>query len=166
MVIKRKYLILVSLCGLLIAVDQLTKIYAVEWLHMNQSMPIWPGFFNLTLIHNPGAAFGMLANLPTNLREPFFLVVPLATLAAILFAFVRLKETQAVSIVALSLIVGGAIGNLIDRVRLGFVVDFLDFHWAEDYHFPAFNAADSAITIGVGLLMLSILLEKDNAENT
>jgi signal peptidase II len=110
------------------------------------------------LIHNTGAAFGLLANLPPEIREPFFLVLPSLTLTAILYAYYKLPDEDVMSIYGLILIVGGALGNLIDRVRLGYVVDFLDFHWYGKYHFPAFNVADSAICIGVGILIVNLII--------
>lgn len=147
--------------GMLVAFDQLTKFLILSNFRLGESISIVKSYFNLTLVHNPGAAFGMLATLPPEWREPFFLIVPIATLLVIMGVFVKLEETQHISIYSLSMIVGGALGNLIDRVRLGYVIDFLDFHWDFQHHFPAFNVADSAITIGVFLLILSMFYEKE-----
>jgi signal peptidase II len=83
--------------------------------------------------------------------------VPLIALGAIGFIFRKLPAADLKLSTALSLVIGGAVGNLIDRVRFGYVVDFLDFHWKHSYHFPAFNVADSAICVGVGLLMIDLL---------
>jgi signal peptidase II len=159
--VPRKYLILLSASGLLVASDQLTKNLIVNRFHLSESLPVISGFFSITRVHNAGAAFGILASLPPGLREPFFFIVPGATLAAILAVFYRLRPSQNHSIYALALIVGGALGNLVDRIRLGFVVDFLDFHWSGALHFPAFNVADIAITLGVGLLFLGMLHERE-----
>lgn len=159
--IKRKYLILLSVQGLIIALDQLTKFLIVQSFHLGQSMPVIPSFFNLTLVRNSGAAFGFLSDMNNPMREPFFLVVPGLTLAAIFYIFTKMTDRQIFSIYGLSLIMGGAIGNIVDRIRIGTVIDFLDFHWKEAYHFPAFNIADSAITIGAMLLIVSMVLEKD-----
>lgn len=150
-----------SLAGALVSFDQLTKLLVVGSLKLGESVQVIKLFFHITLVHNPGAAFGLFATLKPELREPFFFVIPLATLGIIGVVFYRLKESQQLSIFALTLIIGGAIGNLIDRVRLGFVIDFLDFHWMFKYHFPAFNLADAAITIGVLILLLSIVYEKE-----
>jgi signal peptidase II len=161
--IPRKYLILISMVGLIVALDQLTKNLVVSRFHLGDSMPVLDSLLNITRVHNSGAAFGLLATLPPNLRDPFFFLVPGLTLAVILFVFYRLRDTQSLSIYALALIVGGALGNLADRLRLGFVVDFLDFHWYAGWHFPAFNVADAAISLGVALLLLAMLREKDEA---
>lgn len=155
---RRKYYILISFVGFIVSLDQLTKTIVVSRMQLNESIEVIKNFFNITLIHNSGAAFGLLANLDPAIRNPFFLIIPSLTLLAILYAFHRLKEDETWSIFGLVLIVGGALGNLIDRVRVGVVIDFLDFHWANRYHFPAFNVADSAICIGVGILILNLLL--------
>ena len=157
--LQRKHLILLSLAGAIISFDQLIKTVVVNRFHLGESKEIIPNFFNITLVHNPGAAWGMLATLDPAIREPFFAIVPLITLAIILFVFQRLHSEQKLSIFALSAIVGGAIGNLIDRARIGYVIDFLDFHY-RTYHFPAFNLADSAITLGVFVLLLTSFFEK------
>jgi signal peptidase II len=160
--IPKKYLILLAMIGTLVSLDQLTKFLVVSRFQLGESVTVVKGFFHLTLVHNSGAAFGILANLPTPHREPFFFLVPGITLVVILAVFVRLKDRQNISIYALSLIVGGAVGNLADRIRLGYVIDFLDFHLQQKAHFPAFNLADSAITMGVGLLFVSLVLEKES----
>jgi signal peptidase II len=162
--IPKKYLILLAMIGTLVSLDQLTKFLVVSRFQLGESITVLKGFFHLTLVHNTGAAFGILANLPKPYREPFFFLVPGITLVVILAVFARLKERQSMSVYALSLIVGGAIGNLVDRIRLGYVIDFLDFHFQQQAHFPAFNLADSAITIGVGLLFVGLVYEKESRE--
>ena len=159
--VSRKYLILVAMVGTLVSFDQLTKLLVTESFHLSESRPVIEGFLNLTLVHNRGAAFGILGNLKPSLRDPILFLLPALVLAIILYTFTRLRESQLLNIYALSLITGGAIGNFVDRLRLGWVVDFLDFHWQQKAHFPAFNLADSAITIGVGMLFISILFEKE-----
>lgn len=148
--------------GMLVSFDQLTKFVMAGMLKTGESIKVIPQFFHFSLVHNPGAAFGLLANLRPELREPFFFVIPFATLGVIMVVFYRLQESQHLSIFALSMIVGGAIGNLVDRLRLGYVIDFLDFHWQQKYHFPAFNLADAAITVGVLILLVSIVYEKES----
>jgi signal peptidase II len=150
--------------GTLVSLDQLTKFLITEHLDPGQSLAVIAGFFQFTLVHNTGAPFGMLANLPGKYREPFFFLVPGITLVVVLITFYRLRERQLLSVYALSLIVGGALGNIMDRLRLGHVVDFLDFHFRQAAHFPAFNLADTAITVGVGLLFLGLLLEREARE--
>lgn len=107
-------------------------------------------FFNLVLAHNSGAAFSFLSN-ASGWQRPFFIVVAAIASAVILY-LMRKHPTNRIFVIALGLILGGALGNLVDRVNLGFVVDFLDFHYA-GYHWPAFNVADSAITCGAALLI-------------
>lgn len=158
---RRKYFLLLSIAGFLVSLDQLTKTLVVGNFSLGESRDVIKNFFNLTLIHNTGAAFGILANLNPAIREPFFLIIPSLTLVAILYAFHKLRDDEVGSIFGLILIVGGAIGNLIDRMRLGYVVDFLDFHWFSRYHFPAFNIADSAICVGVGILIFNLLTQPD-----
>lgn len=155
--LSRKYYILISMVGFIVSLDQLTKTLVMGKFHLHQSMVLIDNFLNITLVHNRGAAFGLLANLPENIREPFFLIIPLLTLSAILIAFYKLTEQETLSIVGLVLIVGGAIGNLVDRVRIGYVIDFIDFHWFGEHHFPAFNVADSAICVGVFILILNLI---------
>lgn len=159
--IKRKYLILLAIQGLIVTLDQLTKFIITGIFKLGESIVIIPSFFNLTLVHNSGAAFGFLSDMSHPLREPFFLIVPGLTLVAILYVFTKVHDQQIISVYGLSLIVGGALGNIVDRIRTGFVIDFLDFHWANKYHFPAFNVADAAITVGAFLLIASMVWEKD-----
>lgn len=161
--VPRKYLILLALSGLIVALDQLTKNFVVARLRLGESFTVISQVFNLTRVHNTGAAFGLLASLPPDIREPFFYGMPAIVLAIILIVFYRLHQAHTLSIYALALIVGGALGNLADRLRLGFVVDFLDLHWNDLWHFPAFNLADAAISAGVALLMLGLISEREVA---
>ena len=159
--VSRKYLILLSINGLVVAADQLTKNAVVGRFKLGGTRALVEGYVSLTRVHNPGAAFGLLASLAPEIREPFFFLLPGITLAIIFLFFYRIRENQYLSIYALSLIVGGAFGNLVDRARIGFVIDFIDFHLPNGWHFPAFNVADTAITVGVGLLLLGMLQEKE-----
>lgn len=160
----KKYALLAVITPLVIVLDQLTKYLIVQKFRLGETIPIISGFFNFTYIRNTGAAFGILAMAPQSFRVPFFVTVPLVALVAIGFIFRKIREDDLKLSAALSLVIGGAIGNLIDRVRLEYVVDFLDFHWSYQYHFPAFNIADSAICVGVGFLMLDLLTQKNGGE--
>lgn len=155
--IKLKYLVLLAVTGTIISLDQLTKNLILQRFHLSESYSVVPNFFSLTYVRNPGAAFGMLARWDASLRVPFFIIVPLLALAVIFFIFRKVEERDFKLSTALSLVIGGAVGNLIDRVAYNYVVDFLDFHWYHDAHFPAFNVADMAICVGVGLLILDII---------
>jgi signal peptidase II len=136
--------------------DQLTKLLAVERLAPGVPVSVVDGFFSLTLVMNPGLAFGMLSATPTAWR---WVVASLSmgALAVLTVIGARLLPSGGrLTRLALGLIFGGAVGNLIDRGRFGAVTDFLDFYW-QSYHWPAFNVADSAISVGVALLALRML---------
>lgn len=128
-------------------VDQLTKFIVRSNMAELESIPLIKDVFHLTYILNPGAAFGMLAY-----KTVFFIVIAIVVIGGVIIYNHRLSGEQLVLRIALGLQVGGAIGNLIDRVKFAHVVDFLDFRF-----FPVFNFADTAITVGVGLLILEIL---------
>ena len=121
---------------------------------MFEVITVIPGFFNLTYVRNRGAAFGMLAGVPGIWRSAFFIVVTVIAIAAIVL-LIR-KTSERLLVAAFSLIAGGALGNLIDRIRYGEVVDFIDWY-VRSHHWPTFNVADSAISVGVGLLVIDML---------
>jgi signal peptidase II len=133
------------------AADQLTK-QVVRWsFALNESRPVWGGFFSLTYVRNTGAAWGILSG--QNVGLMILSVVVLLVLIRFRHAFLsRTWEHR----LALGLLIGGVVGNLLDRARLGWVTDFLDFHW-RGHQFPMFNIADSAICVGVFLYILSSL---------
>lgn len=150
---KSKYIILICLAGLVITLDQISKLYVAHHFELHESITVIPHFFNLTYVRNTGAAFGLLSKAPESFRIPFFIIIPLVALTIIVLIFKKTQETQLLMITALSLILGGAVGNFIDRLRFNYVIDFLDFHWFNKYHWPAFNVADSTIVVGVMLLI-------------
>jgi signal peptidase II len=154
--IKRKYWPLVALTPLFVLLDQWAKVAITDRFRLGESIPIIRTYFNLTYVRNTGAAFGLLADAHPGLRIPFFLLVPAVAMVVIAFIFRRLPDKSIKVASALALVISGALGNLIDRMRLGYVVDFLDFHWHYQWHFPAFNVADVVICVGVGLLMLDL----------
>jgi signal peptidase II len=143
---------------LVVLLDQLTKLWVVHHFILYESSEIIPGFFNLTYLTNTGAAFGILAGHPASWRQFFFIGVAGVALAAIFFLHKKISAESRWYTVSLAMIAGGAVGNLIDRVRLGSVVDFLEFYLSS-YHWPAFNVADSAITVGVGIFLLVNFLQ-------
>jgi len=140
--------------------DQVSKAAVSTTLKMYEIRPIIHGLLNLTRVHNTGAAFGLLAGQPSILRTLFFLGVSVLAMGVVLWMLFRLPPNQKVELVALSLIFGGALGNVIDRARLGEVIDFIDVYY-RTYHWPAFNVADSAITIGVILLLYRLVFVKE-----
>jgi len=162
---KLKYLILFVLTPVVILIDQWTKQLIIDRFELGQTQPLVSGFFNLTYVRNTGAAFGMLRDAHPSFRVPFFMIVPMLALLVIGYVFYQLPAKDKKLSTAFSLVVGGAIGNLIDRIHYGYVIDFLDFHWKYVYHFPAFNVADSAICVGVAILMLDLAFRQEESVN-
>lgn len=146
---------------LVVGLDQATKLWIVGHFSLYETLPLIPGLFNLTYLTNTGAAFGLLAGEENPWRRIFFIGVAAAALVAITYLYRRLRGSSVWYAAALGLIAGGAIGNLIDRLRLGSVIDFLDFY-INDHHWPAFNIADSAITVGVAIFLVLNLTEDRN----
>jgi signal peptidase II len=140
-----------------VCIDQASKAWIIAHFSLHESWEIIPGLFNLTHLTNNGAAFGILAGQPALWRQIFFIAIAGIALVCIWMIQRGFSQRSRVYSVALALIAGGAIGNLIDRIRWGFVVDFLDFYLSQS-HWPAFNAADSAITVGVTLFVVYNLL--------
>lgn len=144
---------------LTIIVDQLTKMLVAGSLHLYESREIIPGFFNLVYVTNSGAAFSMLADVDSPWRHYFFLCIGAAALIGLSVVYWKLRNVNNLYSWPLALIAGGAAGNLLDRIRFGSVVDFLDFYVGR-YHWPAFNIADSAICVGVGLFLIINIFDK------
>ncbi|RPJ85611.1 MAG: signal peptidase II [Acidobacteria bacterium] len=142
----------------IVLTDQVSKAIVVRSMRLGQSIPLVPGYFDLTFVLNPGAAFSLFATLPEGIRNPFFILISVAAAVLIVVYRARHLRQHRLASVSLGLILGGAVGNLIDRVRYGVVVDFLDVH-VHQYHWPVFNVADSAISVGVTLLLIEMLLE-------
>ncbi len=159
MINKTKYIRLLIIAGSIIALDQITKVIISKTLALHHSIPIISGFFNLTHVLNPGGAFGFLANQSTTVRVLIFLFVSSLAICFILYFYINTPETHLFLSVGFALIFGGAIGNMIDRIRLGKVIDFLDFR-VLNVPWPAFNVADSAITIGMAIFIFHIVFKK------
>jgi len=155
-----RYRILLVVSALVLVLDQITKLYIDKSMALHSSITVMPNFFNITYLRNKGAAFGILAN--SAFRLPFFILVSVVAVCVIFVVIKRLREDQTLAALSLSMIFSGALGNLIDRIRLGEVIDFLDAHWYE-HHWPAFNVADSAICVGVFLLAIDMYLEERRA---
>ncbi len=144
------------IAGTVVVLDQITKVLALARLVPGVPVPVLDDWLALTLVMNPGLAFGLLAGLPRGWR---WVVALLSVVALVVLLRVALRVLPAggrLGALAVGMIFGGAIGNLIDRGRFGAVVDFVDVYW-RGYHWPAFNVADSAITVGVALLALRLL---------
>ena len=144
------------LAFVVIILDQLTKYVASTSLILYQPHAVMP-MFNWTLMHNPGAAFSFLHD-AGGWQRWFFAVIAIAVSTVILFWLKNLKKHETWQAIALAMIMGGAIGNVIDRLRLGYVVDFIDVYY-QHWHWPAFNLADSAIVVGVAIIIIDALRE-------
>lgn len=160
----KKYLTLLTVSGFLICLDQATKLYIhTKFLH-GESVAVINNFFNITYVRNFGAAFGFLRDANETLRTAFFLAVPPIAAVIIFFMLKSTPKKDKVSIIALSSIFGGALGNYIDRLWHGYVVDFLDFHYYDVASYPAFNVADMAIVCGIStMIILELIKMRDEA---
>jgi signal peptidase II len=154
---SHKYFPLITMVLMLVVIDQLTKFYIDSNFVLYQSLEVISGYFNITYIRNSGVAFGILSGFKGIVSQIIFIFISLIAISAIIIIYRGTDDKMIFSRISLSLILSGAIGNMIDRIfRGGEVIDFLDFHW-KSYHWPAFNIADSCITIGVGLLIIAIM---------
>ena len=145
------------LSGLVVVLDLASKALMSSVLELHQALPIFPGF-NLTLRHNPGAAFSFLSD-ASGWQRWFFALIAALVSVAIVLCLKRLSAQQRWLAVALALILGGALGNLWDRITLGYVVDFIEVYYRQ-WYWPAFNVADSAISVGAVILVLDSLFGK------
>ena len=143
----------------IVVLDQITKALVMHTMHLHESIPVIAGFFNLTYIRNPGAAFGMFATTNSAFRLIFFVGTSIFALGLLGTIFYRMHPADVCGQLSVSAIFGGAIGNLVDRLQYGEVVDFLDFYMG-GYHWPAFNVADSAISVGVVSLLVLFAMDK------
>ncbi len=158
---KVKLVYLLTTSAFLVAFDQITKIYVQSKFYLGESISVIDGFFNFTYVQNPGAAFGFLANSPAVFRDNFFLIIPPIAMGIIIYFLKSVKSSDKIQVLALSMVFGGAVGNYIDRIRVGYVIDFLDFHYKNIYAWPAFNIADSAIVVGIIILFFLSFRKED-----
>ncbi len=154
---RKDVLMWLSLSMLIIVLDQLTKWWVSHALELYQAVSV-TSFFNIILAHNMGAAFSFLAD-AGGWQRWLFTGVSISVSAVLVYWLFTLPKKDKMLAFALSMVIGGAVGNLIDRIVYGYVVDFLDFYW-KNSHFPAFNIADSAITLGAMILGYHILFDK------
>jgi signal peptidase II len=139
-----------------IVVDQMVKAIVRREIALNESITVIPGFFDLTRVHNTGTAFGFMNTTDFPFKTVILAAIAIGALAALAMYAATLPASQRLARIGLALILGGAAGNLIDRVSEGYVVDFVDLYWS-GWHFWAFNVADAAITVGVTLMILDLL---------
>lgn len=188
-----RWKILITLSLFIIVADQVTKFWAVDRLtrafesvnavtfseeldaflevrHLERMrerpLVVVDDYWQFRYVENPGAAWGSFGGIPENLRVPFFYVVSVGAILFILVFYRRLEEKQRLLQVALALVMGGAVGNFIDRLIRGYVIDFIDWHWRNDpnLHWPTFNIADVGISIGVTLMLADALFAKKKVE--
>lgn len=155
-----RYLLLGLLSLAIVVVDQVTKVSVMESMRLHESIPVIANLFSITYIRNPGAAFGFLSSSSSSFRFVFFGVTSIFAVGLLAMIMVRMPKDDWMGRLSVAGILGGAVGNLLDRLRYGEVIDFLDFY-INGYHWPAFNVADSAITVGVVFLILHFATEKE-----
>jgi signal peptidase II len=160
----RKLALLLAVLTAGLALDQATKLILVRSLPAGAQVPVIPGFFNLVHIYNRGAAFGLLSGLPPAVARSLFLATTALVLAVVGYLWWRLPDRQRAAALGYSLIITGALGNFIDRLRLGEVIDFLDFYLGR-YHWPAFNLADSLVCLGAGVLVWVIFRREESVSH-
>ena len=146
----------------ILATDQVTKALLVGWLPLHARYDVIDGLLTINHVQNYGAAFGLFANVSGDLLRWILVVVSIAAVGLI-WAYAREGWHEPKIVVAFGMILGGALGNLVDRLRLGYVVDFIDVHWGS-YHWPSFNAADAAITVGAVILFLAMARQSTRAQ--
>jgi signal peptidase II len=145
-----------SIAAAVVVLDQIVKAVVRSTFELHESVVVIPSFFNLTRVHNYGAAFGLMNAAEFPFKTVVLSIVATLALGALSWYGATLPAEQRLARLGLALIIGGAAGNLIDRLRSGYVVDFVDLYW-RDWHFWAFNVADAAITVGVSLMILDLL---------
>lgn len=154
-----RYVLLGLISFGIVVIDQITKVYIMRTMRLHESIPVIPNLFSITYIRNPGAAFGILSTSSGSFRLIFFGLTSIFALGLLGTILARMPKDDWMGQISVVAILGGAVGNLLDRLRYGEVIDFLDFY-IEPYHWPAFNVADSAITVGVVFLILHFAFEK------
>jgi len=156
-----KYTILAIIGVITVTLDQITKFMARD-LQFNGPVSVIEGFWQFRYVENRGAAWGIFSGLNDAMRVPFFVIISLIAVGIILYLFKRLNAGQKWLIVALSLVLGGAIGNFIDRIANQYVIDFIDMYY-QNHHWPTYNMADIFISVGIGMLVLEIIMTKGNS---
>jgi signal peptidase II len=148
-----------------LVLDQSSKFWIVSNFSLYEMREMIPGFFNLVYVTNKGAAFSMFASIESPVRHYFFVLVNGGAVIGLTIAAFKMRSDHLLYRISFALIGAGALGNLIDRLRFGAVIDFLDFY-ITTYHWPAFNVADSSICIGVALLFISNIMSGSPKKNT
>lgn len=155
----KRHSVFIFVTGICFFMDRLTKHLAVSFLKGRHSTPIVENFLDLTYVENRGAAFGLFSNIDSIFRIPFLTVVALLALLFIVYIYLKLSQEERLTRLSLSFVLGGALGNIYDRLLHGYVVDFIDAHYYRIFTWPTFNFADIVISIGAGLIVLSLIME-------
>jgi signal peptidase II len=163
--LKKNIIIFILGATAVIVLDQITKAAIVAKFVKHESYAIVDGFFNIVYVMNPGAAFGFLANMSETFRYIFFTGITVVVILLIIYYIVKSKSQNMLMVISLTLIFAGAVGNLIDRIRFGAVVDFLDVYIGTA-HWPAFNVADSAISLGAMLMIWGMIMNREKAHSS
>jgi signal peptidase II len=158
----RRYFFLAAVVGTVFLLDQVTKAVIQRTMPLHESIPVIRGLFSLTYIRNPGAAFGLFAEHGNGLRMVFFATISVIAIFFLWTLFVKTPKEAFLGRLSIAMVMGGAMGNLVDRIRFGEVVDFLDFYIGS-HHWPAFNVADSCISVGVTLMIWYFIREDRRA---
>jgi signal peptidase II len=157
--LSRKTKVTLSWVGFIVVIDQISKLIVDRSMPLYHSIPVIDGLFNLTYIRNTGAAFGIFAGSAPAFRLSLLIIFSVVAIGFVVTMLRRLRDDHMGLVMALSFVMGGAIGNLIDRIAYGEVIDFFDFYWGR-YHWPAFNFADSFITVGVLITVYYLIKAK------
>jgi signal peptidase II len=160
----RRTTLTVGVAGVIVLLDQATKALVRAWLPLHDSVNVIPGLLDITHVHNTGAVFGILNTTDFPFKSTIMLALAIVAFLAIAYYATLLPESDRVVRFGLALVLGGAVGNLIDRATTGYVVDFVDVYWG-DWHFWAFNVADAAITTGAGVVLLDFIGARRRASN-
>lgn len=156
---KKNIIIFILGAAAIVVLDQITKAAIVKNFILHEARPVIEGFFNLVYVMNPGAAFGFLAGASETFRYLFFIGITVLVIVLIIYYIAESKSQNMLFIISMTLIFAGAVGNLIDRIRYGAVVDFLDFY-IRTSHWPAFNVADSSISLGAVLMIWGMITQR------
>jgi signal peptidase II len=160
----RDRLTVLLIAAAVLAADQVTKALLVGWLPLHGRYDVIDGLLAINHVQNYGAAFGLFANVSGGLLRWVLVVVSIAAVGLI-WAYAREGWHEPKIVIAFGMILGGALGNLVDRLRLGYVVDFIDVHWGS-YHWPSFNVADASITVGAVILFLAMARQSATAQES
>ncbi len=157
---RSKPRLVLSVAAVAVVLDQLSKRLVQDSMYLHESVPVIKGLFHLTYVRNTGGAFGVLAGGSAAFRLPFFIAISLVAVAVLGWFVYRVPENRPALVAACGAVLGGALGNLIDRIAFGEVIDFLDLFY-RSYHWPTFNLADSFITLGVAVMVFDAISTRD-----